>query len=403
VQATQEIFQQSKAIYKLYDASEKIALHSSPLPHDYDFFHRRATYDWFGRWFKNGEVDTAEAAFEAAPHSVLNCTSTGQVLTSFGGRPAFQVNLERLRSMPRDPDFDEAGKTRIQQRLRELLNLPREPARYPAAIFASSTRDNLVIEQIEYQSEPHVRIPGYFIKPFGASKSPVLVILQDGGKNEIFNKGSMVDELAEKGAAICSLDLRTTGITTPRLPLAGPLFYASEVDLGYALVSLALGYPIIGQQTWDLLCSLDYLERRQDVDPTRIAVLGSGRSGLVSLLWAALDKRIHSLLLNRTLSDFQSIVASDDYNLNLSSFVFRILQHLDLPQICSIIAPRPVWLVNSVGAQGNGIPLDQLRTQYEPAIKAYSDLGQAEQLVFRVESEPIQDTLMAWVQKVLLW
>jgi cephalosporin-C deacetylase-like acetyl esterase len=402
VQATEEIFQQSKAIYKLYDASQQIALHSSPLPHDYDFFHRRATYEWFTRWLNNAELDSAEAAFEAAPASVLNCTSTGQVLTSFGGRPAFQVNLDRLRSIRRDSDSGEAGQTRIRQRLRELLNFPHEPAPERATVSTSSTRGNLVIQQIQYHSEPDIRIPGYFLKPSGASKFPVLVMLQEEGKNDVFSEVSIVEELAGKGIATCSLDLRTTGITSPRLPSAGPLFYSSDVDLGYALVGLALGSPIIAQQTWDLLCCLDYLEGCQDVDRTRIAVLGNGRTGLVSLLGAALDKRIHSLFLNRTLSDFQSIVAAEDYSLDLSSFVFRILRHFDLPQICSAIAPRPVWLVNSVGAQGNAIPLDQLRAQYEPAIKAYSDLGQGDQLVFRVESEPIGKTLMGWTQKVLL-
>ncbi|MGI8962454.1 MAG: alpha/beta fold hydrolase [Bryobacteraceae bacterium] len=402
VEATQEIFQQSKAIYSLYDASEKIALNSSPLPHDYDFFHRRATYEWFGRWLKNGQVDNVEGAFEAASNSVLNCTSTGQVLTSLGGRPAFQVNFDRLRCIRRDPDSGEAGRIRIQRRLRELLNFPNEPAPEHGTVVTRNTRGSLIIEQIEYHSEPNIRIPGYFLKPSGGSKFPVLVILQDEGKNELFSEASVVYELAGKSIAICSLDLRTTGITSPRLPSAGPLFYSSDVDLGYTLVSLALGSPIIAQQTWDFLRCLDYLEGRQDIDHTRIAALGSGRSGLVSLLGAALDKRVHSLFLNRTLSDFQSIVGSEEYNLDLSSFVFGILQHFDLPQICSAIAPRPGWLVNSVGAQGNGIPLDELRTQYEPAIKAYSDLGEADQLVFRVESEPIDEILLAWTQKVLL-
>ena len=65
---------------------------NSILPHDYDYFQRRATYEWFNKWLLDGRGDLEEAASEIVPESQLWCTPTGQVLTSLGGRSATEVN-----------------------------------------------------------------------------------------------------------------------------------------------------------------------------------------------------------------------------------------------------------------------------------------------------------------------
>ena len=122
-------------------------------------------------------------------------------------------------------------------------------------------------------------------------------------------------------------------------------------------MNLSLGSLIVAQQTLDLLCCVEFLSARHDVDASRIAVFGSGISGIPCMLGAALDQRINSLLLNRTLADFESIVASKDYDLPLSAVAFGMLRKMDLPELCASLVPRPVWLVNSVGPTRNPLTL----------------------------------------------
>jgi hypothetical protein len=96
------------------------------------------------------------------------------------------------------------------------------------------------------------------------------------------------------------------------------------------------------------------------------------------------------LLLDRTLTDFKSLVASEDYNLKVGSFTFGLLKHFDLPQISSVVSPRPLWLLNPVDPKGEPLPLTALPSIY------------AETAKIRVESTPTDTVFREWVQATLL-
>jgi cephalosporin-C deacetylase-like acetyl esterase len=403
VEGTEEIFEELRNVYGVYRAGDKVALSSSPLPHDYDYFQRRATYQWFGKSLLHGHIDADEADFDDAPESTLWCTSTGQVLTSIGGRAAFQVNLDRLRATKTYSDSRLPSRKQVQTDLRELLALPAKSTSMDSSVLSSNTYHGVVLEEFEYRSEPVIRVPGWFIKPAsGGPKFPVVLILHEQGRDGVFDEWSLVQQFARNGVAICSIDLRTWGVTKPRLPSAGPLFYGDAVELAYATVNLSLGAPIIGQQTYDLLRCLDYLENRSDTDSTRIGLFGSGLSGTVGLLTAVLDQRVRSLLLNGTLADFESIVASKDYELPVSSIAFGFLKKFDLPEICATIAPRPLWFVNTVGPNRNQLPLSDVQQRYGIVIRAYENANRPKQLLFRVEPTPIDDLVLEWLEKAFL-
>jgi hypothetical protein len=320
-----------------------------------------------------------------------------------GGRTAFEVNRDRLRSIEARTKQEPLDANQLQADLRKILNLPAEPDTLNAISFSNKTYNGIAIEEFEYQSEPRIRVPGWFLKPSATTSGlPVVLAVQDHGKDELFDQWPLVEGLAHLGIAICSIDLRTLGVTGPRLPSEGPLFYGHGVDLAYALVNLSLGSPVIGQQTWDLLRCLDYLEGRADVDRTRIGILGTGASGLACAAGATLDRRASTLMLNRTLISLTSVVAAKDYILPLSAVAFGMLPRFDLPELCGAIAPRPVWLVNTVGPQGNGIPLSETNESYKVATRAYANANQAEKLVFRVQSDSIDEVVVEWARKALV-
>jgi cephalosporin-C deacetylase-like acetyl esterase len=403
VQGNHEIFEELINLYRIYNCKEKVSLFNSILPHDYDYFQRRATYEWFNKWFLNGEGDVKESKFEEAPESALWCTSTGQVLTSLGGRSAVQVNYDRLRDRKAQADRSGLEKAELQANLRKVLNLPSESTTVRATSLSTRTYDSVVIEGIEYESEPGIRVPGWFLKPSdGKFNFPVAVVVDDSGKDGIFDRWRLIEKLTGLGVAVCSVDLRTYGVTKPRLPSAGPLFYGYGVELAYSLVNLSLGSPILGQQTRDLLRCVDFLRSRPDVDKSHIGVVATGTSGLPCLAGTALDQRVRSLLLNRTLITFESVVASKDYDLPLSAIAFGMLPNLDLPELCAAIAPRPMWLVNTVGPQGKAASPADIRASYEVAIQAYSRAGGKENLSFRPEPEFTDELLVEWAQKALL-
>jgi cephalosporin-C deacetylase-like acetyl esterase len=401
-QGTNEIFQELKQQYAVCRASEKVGLSTSNLPHDYDFFHRRATYRWFNQWLGKNQADDAEAKFEEAPASALNCTPTGQILTSVGGRAAYQVNFDRLRSIEAGRGSTEVTKEQVRRTLQKILALPAVQNSAPKSkTLSSNTCGNLVIEEFEFYSEPTVRVPGWFLKPSaGSAKLPVVILLSSSGKNRLFDQEELLAEVSDRNVALCAIDTRGSGQATPRLPSSGPLFYGhgANVEIAYSVVSLIAGVPLNGQRVFDFLRCLDYLNTRSDVDPSRIGVFGNGASGLEALFGAALDNRVRTVLLERTLADFQSVMAVEEYNLKVASFPFGLLQHFDLPQVCSAVAPRPLWLLNPVDPQGNGLPLSEIKDRYAGTTKAY---GQSS---FSIHVEPTHETNKVfgeWIEKEL--
>jgi cephalosporin-C deacetylase-like acetyl esterase len=392
IEGTMEVFDELSAVYRASGAHDKVALFASPLPHDYDYFNRQATYRWFGKWLQGGQPDAEEAAFDDAPEESLWCTPTGQVLSSPGGRAAFQINLDRLHSAKRDAKAD---RREMERGLREVLALPSESKAVQANVLSRKTQRDVVIEEIEFRSESGIRVPCWFLKASpGSARMPAVVMAQAAGKDALFEKRPVIERLVRAGVSICSVDLRTCGVTRPHLPSAAPLFYGDEVNLAYSMVGLSVGSPILGQQVWDLLKCLDYLESRDDVDNKRIGVFASGMVCLPALLGTALDRRVRSALLDGMLADFESVVASKDYVLPLSAVAFGFLRRFDLPEICASIAPRPMWLANTVGPQGKTLPLGTVYRKY--------NASETKSLYLLVKPDAIDTVINDWAQKALV-
>lgn len=83
-EASQQSYQELSRTYKIFGAPDKVQTFAGHLPHSLDFFSRRAMYSWFNRWLGNMDAGVEEADFDASPDEALNCTNTGQVLTSLG-------------------------------------------------------------------------------------------------------------------------------------------------------------------------------------------------------------------------------------------------------------------------------------------------------------------------------
>lgn len=373
VEGTKEIFSDLKAGYGLWGAPQKVGLYASRLPHDFDYGIRRATYDWFNQWLNHGAGDSTETDFEATPDGQLNCTTTGQILTSVGGLSPVDINIARLRELENTYSKPDLSPNAVRMQLGAILGLPERAKLSSAKTISTNDRGDLVAEEFEFQSEPLIRTPGWLLKPTRMNKKlPVVIYLSDSGKDVPLDGESEIPDLTKSGVAICTIDLRGSGATTPKFPTAGPLFFGPVLDAAYGWTNLVLGKPILGQRVSDLLACLEYLRTRPDVDSDRIGIYGAGSAGLVALLAAALDQRAVSLLLEHTLVDFASVVESTDYNLPLSYFAFGFLRHFDLPQVAATLSPRPLWLLNPAGANGDALTLDSIQHKSAPVKAAYN-------------------------------
>lgn len=370
-EAIQENYQELVRIYGILGAGDKVELFAGHLPHELDVFQRRAMYGWFNRWFGKMDVGVEEEDFDASPDTALNCTTTGQVLTSLGGKSVVQLNRERAKELLPPGLFSIQGtdpssaRAQIRARLARLLALPSKRTPLEERILSSGVGRKLRIDEIQYESEPGVRITGWLVRPKEEAIRPFVLFISDGLADEAVAEPSVLDEILSHGNAICAINLRAIGLSTPRPPSGGPVFYRGmDLKERFAWTNLVLGTPLIGQRVWDILRALDYLRERPDVNTSQIRILGSGPAGLAALMAAALDESVQSVLIQRTLATYFSVVDSEDYSLALDWFVPRILQHFDIPDIAAAIYPRPVWVINALDADGAVLPESVVRARF---------------------------------------
>ncbi|MEO7004408.1 MAG: hypothetical protein ABI064_03135 [Acidobacteriaceae bacterium] len=208
-----------------------------------------------------------------------------------------------------------------------------------------------------------------------------------------------MDRLLAAGYSICAISLRGLGITLPRFPSGGPVYYDADVHLAerFAWTCLVMGRPVIGQRVWDALRAIDYLASRPDVDPSQIRIAGVGSAGLAAMMAGFLDNRPRSVLVDRTLVSYASILESEKYSLKLEWFVPDILRSFDLPEIAAGISPRPCWVLNGVDPSGKVLSESSLREQYSRNIG--NEAPRPTRLRFLVSSQPDpQDIYLQWLQ-----
>lgn len=406
VEGTKEVYEEVQAAYKAMGASEKVALFGSPLPHAFEFFNRRESYRWFNRWLGSEEWGTEEEEFDESPPDALNCTSTGQVLTSLGGRSVVQLNADRLRACvpaKSTPNEIKAYRERVQVTLRELLALPTQHTRLNSRILSSNAwRENIAVDEFTFESEPRVRVGGWFLRPAkGGGPFPTIIYVSEGNRNRVVQEGSEISDLAQKGFAVCAIDLRGIGLSIPHDPAAGPIYYHDgSLHERYVWACFTLGKPVLGQRVWDFLRCLDYLQSRRDVDQTRIRGLGAGGAALAALIAGVLDNRLQSVLLDRPLATYQSVVESEAYSLDLSWFLYGVLNHFDIPDLTGSLAPRPCWILNAADSGGETLAESEVLARYTRAVEMFmkSDAGRQLRFIVCPEDEKAK-TYSDWLQR----
>jgi cephalosporin-C deacetylase-like acetyl esterase len=396
VEGTKEVYKEVQAAYKLMGAADKVSLYGSPLPHHYGFFNRREAYRWFNRWLGSEEWGTDEPEFDKSAPEALNCTSTGQVLTSLGGRSVVQLNADRLQTLvpvnssSAAPNDAKVFRERAQGTLQDLLALPTERTPLKPQIISSNIwMEDIAVDEFTLDSEPLVRVTGWFLRPAkGNSPFPTVSYVSEGNRNRVVQEASEFSDLVRKGFAVCAVDLRGLGASIPHYPPAGPIYYQDgNLHERYVWACFTLGKPVLGQRVWDFLRCLDYLQSRGDVDPSRIHGLGERGAALAVLLSGVLDDRLHSMLLDSPVATYRSVVESEAYSLEFSWFLYGVLKHFDIPDLVGSLAPRPCWILNAADSQGTTLAESEVTSIYKHPIEMFKQANAGGQIRFLVYPE----------------
>lgn len=300
--------------------------------------------------------------------------------------------------------FDPQNLEKWQKGLRSALRERLGPWPDRACALRSETLDafydsGCIIEKVIFESEVHLSVSAYVLIPQETAKLkkcgkshpiPAIICLSDHGPG----KAEAVGFVDYGRGADFALQLARSGYLTIA-PEARSCGEQGEDEDHTVLVGLLAGRTLTGARVWDVLRTIDYLLSRPEVDANKIGCIGFGLGGWLTIVAAALDERIQCAVVSGFFGTIQACLVEQK---QCSCFYLPGLLHLaDLPDVASLIAPRPLFLEQ--GKHDPICPLPAVRQAYLKLRYAYDTMGAGQHL----DMEIFEGGHRFWGQRSLGW
>jgi cephalosporin-C deacetylase-like acetyl esterase len=366
-QGTWTTFREASRVYGILGHSERVALAEYNTKHGYPKPQREAVVRWMKRWLQEKDDAAVEGDIAIVKDRDLQCTRSGQVLEDFQGKSVFHLNAEREKELAGQRDKLWATQSRDEM-LKEVRGLIGVPTKVKACLVAGEgdvARDGYTIRKLVFETEPGIRVPALDFVPQAGGDGTVTVYVHGQGKAADAAPGGPIEKLVKAGKRVLAVDLRGFGETAPGVAGKGPSFFGT--DFKEAFLALHLNRPLLGQRTFDLLVVIETMAAAKNP----IHLVGVGAAGPVALHAAALDTRIKSVTLERSVLSWANVVRTPvSYN-QLTNVVPGALKMYDLPDLAALVAPRGLTIRGSVDARDQVVKLAAVVNVYERAQATY--------------------------------
>ncbi len=375
-------FREASALYRKLGAEEKMAIFEYDDKHGFSKPRRQAAAQWMKRWLLKTNEPVTEGDFPIFKDEELQCTRSGQVLEDFKGASAFQLNVayartaaKERRKIKRLPDW-----TNGIERVIGLPTRPKWKAQEHQALVKALIKNKpeelkgLKVTKAIMNTEPGIQIPVTVFHANPGSGSLIVSLQEEGAEAA----RDAITDLVKAGHDVAAVDLRGWGETAPAKPTAKKPGYFG-VDFKESFLGLHLNRPLPGQRVFDLLRVADFFHTTHD----HVGIVAVGACGPVALHAAALDDRIESLTLERSLVSWESVVENPISINQLTNVVPGALKLYDLPELAAWMAPRTMRIMNPVDGQQQPISQAELEKAYTVCRDRYTQMGAKEKLLLK--------------------
>ncbi len=145
------------------------------------------------------------------------------------------------------------------------------------------------------------------------------------------------------------------------------------------------GWTLQGKMIWDVMRGIDYLCTRPEVDRRRIGMIGHSMGAAETWFSMSLEPRIKVGVASCATTTFTSILAAGAIH-NYGLYVPRLLTWGDVPDIVSMIAPRPFFFLT--GEKDWRFPVSGAREVHARAKMMYQRLGAPDAIDLYVSPGP---------------
>lgn len=349
VRGTEEAYERLKHLYKLLGAEKNIKLFVDSGYHGYSKENREAMYGWFNK--ATGISTTSkEPPITTEKEEDLFCTPLGQV-GKLGSRTVFSFTKELSETQRRTKN--KLNTEVLKQTVKEILKIPTYEGipdyrilrstfnrQYPkeyVGTYAVETEQGIfsivyrIIENELYSRPPKSKRAFLYVSHLSADK--------ELREEPLFKE--MID--SDPDLAIYACDLRGVGESQPNTTEYNFLFtYGS--DYFYAIYSIMLNYPYVGQKTFDILRLISWLK---SLGHDEIHLAGKGLGAIPATFAALLSDSVNQVTLKNTLTSYSDVAESEIYNCPLSIIVPGILKIFDLPDCYKALAGKNLRIIGS--------------------------------------------------------
>jgi len=253
----------------------------------------------------------------------------------------------------------------------------KDPVR--AIELESVQEEGYIRRKFVLETLPDVRMPFYMLVPdqedkqarlktmltipaHGANKNTLAGIWESEAEKEKIN--STPDEcygleLVKQGYLVFCMDPPGYGERTEAMPLETKAFLpgrekgsldSSCKDLSQT--AEALGLSLTALEIWDLMKLADFACEREEVDQHHMGCAGFSGGGQYSMWLAALDERIRLAVISGYLHGYHDSILN--YHLCPCNYAPNLWLLCDISDLCSLIAPRALFIENGVDDVENG-------------------------------------------------
>lgn len=363
VRGAEEAYRRLKRLYSLLGAEQNIKLFIGPTAHGYTQENREAMYQWFNGVTHVSDAQ-AEPKLEIEKDETLWCTRSGQV-AELNSRTVFSFTQEKSQSQAQKRR--KLTRAELWEAATELLKLAKTP---PSAAKAPEFRILRSAGNRKYpkpasttyavETEPGVFAIVYRLadqqlisRPTKDAGRAILYVAHHSSDAELRDEPLIAELIkAEPQSTLYACDVRGIGESQPDTCGVDQFLAPYGSDYFYAIHSLMLDRPYVGQKTFDVLRVLEWL-----------ASSGHKEVHLAAKGWGSLPATFAALLpgplvtqvtLKNALTSYADIAESENYTWPLSSFVPGVLEIFDLPDCYRALEEKKLRQIDPWGANGVG-------------------------------------------------
>lgn len=381
ISGTRDVYSRVKRAYAAFGKAENVDMVEGDYVHGYTQNIREHMYAFFQKHL-NLPGSSKEDSLTLLTEKELQKTSTGQLATS----EKFMETVQSLNEKEATQYIDRLATARqnLTQHLAKVKGSVgtiagvRVPTTKEQAVFTGRiVKENYHIERYFIEGEGDYPVPFLLYKPLGAVRK-VAIYVHPEGKSKA--NTALIEKLLAEEIAVVVPDLLGTGELAPINHKGDATIQGVSYNIWFT--SVLNGRSIVGFQASDLLRLKKSIQGLYPAAP--FSLISQGQMSPTILHATAVVPEFDNIVLLNPYSSYQSIVEQNFYQPTyVFSMVAGALKQYDLPDLAALLAPKKLWIANTVDGNGKAISQQTSKQNYGIVLQAYQQRGKEE--AFRLD------------------